>query len=331
MTSSFPNPVLHTCGEIKALNRFAGQRHFSKDDFKYYVDAKDVTLKTIDEDTAPLTLDELSGSDDDVYTWLLVDFGTEESKQIFVKRAINITELGTKHANILIDICEGKHMVDSDLHSHSDNTVIRVYFGGELIKLTSTDSTGTVSTVNYTINFLSGSYSSEGEQVVLSEITDSFIDELKPIFGSPLAPATISISTGKNTFIQASDSIDKFEADLKKLSSHGVKTYKFDMKDKYQQILHNRTIVHKITQYNGRVNWLKTTLPKNPGIKNLQEELKSLLANPVVLAETVELEPYELKGGKKRKPKSKSVKKLKGKKLKKTKKRGKKSKRKIIH
>jgi hypothetical protein len=170
-----------------------------------------------------------------VYTWLLFDFGDERSKQIVVKQNINVTELATKHTDILKDICLNKQRTDERRQAPLPlESTIRVYFGGELSK--STDAR--TERVQYIVNFLSGTYSSE--QVNSVDFSPAIEEELKQMFrigicnGHALCPPfNIVIARTTQTLISKNMGTDReFDNSMREYNVAGTSIYRFDKNDR---------------------------------------------------------------------------------------------------
>ena len=135
--SNFPEPIRLTCREISSAG-VGNTLEFIRGEYNYVVRVpvgSSINREYIDKISPLLSLWELPGAELGVYTWLLLDFGDESSKQIVVKQNINVTELATKHTDILKDICLNKQRTDERRGAPLETT-IRVYFGGELSKST---------------------------------------------------------------------------------------------------------------------------------------------------------------------------------------------------
>jgi len=235
--SNFPEPIRLTCAEISSTG-LGNTLEFIRGDYNYVVRlpvGSSINREYIDKISPLLTLWELPGAEDGVYTWLLFDFGDESSKQIAVKQNINVTELATKHADILKDICLNKQQTDERRQAPLPlETAIRVYFGGELSK--SIDArTGRV---QYIINFLSGTYSSE--QINSVDFSPAIEEELKRMFeigicnGNPRCPPfDIVIARTYETLIRANMGTDReFENSMKPYNDAGTSIYRFNKNDK---------------------------------------------------------------------------------------------------
>ena len=236
-TSNFPQPIRLTCAEIFSSG-VGNTLEFIRGDYKYIVRVpvgSSINREYIDKISPLLALWELPGAEDGVYTWLLLDFGDESSKQIVVKQNINVTELATKHTDILKDICLNKQRTDERRQTPLPlETTIRVYFGGELSK--STDArTGRI---QYTINFLSGTYSSE--QVNSVDFSPAIEAELKHMFEIGICngdarcpPFDIVIARTYETLIRANMGDDrKFENSMREYNVAGTSIYRFDKNDR---------------------------------------------------------------------------------------------------
>jgi len=261
ITSNFPQPIRLTCSEISSAG-VGNTLEFIRGDYKYIVRVplgSSINREYIDKISPLLALWELSGAENGVYTWLLFDFGDESSKQIVVKQNINVTELATKHTDILKDICLNKQRTDERrLLSLPLETTIRVYFGGELSK--SIDArTGRV---QYIINFLSGTYSSE--QVNSVDFSPAIEEELKDMFkigicnGNPQCPPfDIVIARTTQTLIRANMGGDReFDNSMREYNVAGTSIYRFDKNDKNAS---NRASILAPAKYSERKGILDRT------------------------------------------------------------------------
>ena len=236
-TSNFPEPIRLTCAEISSAG-VGNTLEFIRGDYNYIVRVpvgSSINREYIDKITPLLTLWELSGAEPGVYTWLLLDFGDESSKQIVVKQNINVTELATKHTDILKDICLNKQHTDKRRQTPLPlETTIRVYFGGELSK--SIDArTGRV---QYIINFLSGTYSSE--QINSVDFSPALEEELKHMFeigicngNARCPPFDIVIARTHETLIRANMGNDReFDNSMRQYNVAGTSIYRFNKNDR---------------------------------------------------------------------------------------------------
>ena len=235
--SNFPEPIRLTCAEISSAG-VGNTLEFIRGDYNYVVRVpvgSSINREYIDKISPLLALWELPGAELGVYTWLLLDFGDESSKQIVVKQNINVTELATKHTDILKDICLNKQHTDKRRQAPLPlETEIRVYFGGELSKSIDVR-TGRV---QYIINFLSGTYSSE--QINSVEFSPAIEEELKRMFeigicnGNPRCPPfDIVIARTYETLIRANMGDDrKFENSMREYNVAGTSVYRFDKNDR---------------------------------------------------------------------------------------------------
>jgi len=236
-TSNFPEPIRLTCAEISSAG-VGNTLEFIRGVYNYVVRVpvgSSINREYIDKLSPLLTLWELHGAEPGVYTWLLLDFGDESSKQIVVKQNINVTELATKHTDILKDICLNKQHTDKRRQAPLPlETTIRVYFGGELSK--SIDArTGRV---QYIINFLSGTYSSE--QINSVDFSPAIEEELKRMFEIGICngdarcpPFDIVIARTYETLIRANMGTEReFENSMKQYNDVGTSIYRFDKNDK---------------------------------------------------------------------------------------------------
>ena len=230
--SSFITPTEYTCKDIDLID-INYRLNFLKGPFRYIIRIPNSEEETfnwehLDKITTVLQLHELDGYPDGIYTWILCDFGDISTRQFFVKKNINISEIGTKHSNILKDICLNKHIID---RSSSPNPLsVRVYFAGELSKNTNSGH------ITYDLNFLSGSYSEYIIDPVNFPI--QLEDQLKSMFGEGLcgddidclSNHTINISRTTDTIIKlGNEPVEKFEYKLLEAYGYpGAKIYKFD-------------------------------------------------------------------------------------------------------
>jgi hypothetical protein len=234
--SNFPEPIRLTCAEISSSG-VGNTLEFIRGDYKYVVRVpvgSSINREYIDKISPLLTLWELPGAEPGVYTWLLLDFGDESSKQIVVKQNINVTELATKHTDILKDICLNKQQTDERRQAPLPlESTIRVYFGGELSK--SIDArTGRV---QYIINLLSGTYSSE--QVNSVDFSPAIEEELKDMFkigicngNTQCPPFDIVIARTTQTLIRANMGGDReFDNSMREYDAAGTSIYRFDKND----------------------------------------------------------------------------------------------------
>jgi hypothetical protein len=278
-TSNFPEPIRLTCAEIFSSG-VGNTLEFIRGDYKYIVRVpvgSSINREYIDKITPLLALWELPGAENGVYTWLLFDFGDESSKQIVVKQNINVTELATKHTDILKDICLNKQRTDERrLLTLPLESTIRVYFGGELSK--STDArTGRV---QYIINFLSGTYSSE--QVNSIDFSPAIEEELKDMFKIGLCngnercpPFDIVIARTTQTLIRANMGGDReFDNSMREYNVAGTSIYRFDKNDRNSS---NRASVLAPAKYGVRKEILDRTYERL-GKSTDGEDYKSALA-----------------------------------------------------
>ena len=138
---------------------------------------------------------------------------------------MDVTELGTKHTDMLKEICKG------NIENGSANleSVISVYFAGELKK-----STKRSGDITYELNFLSGSYS-EG-RIHPTEFSEKCENQLKTLFKAGLCEpehceneSTVNILRTTETMIKLQDSHTKFEHIMKTIYIPlGVNVYKFE-------------------------------------------------------------------------------------------------------
>ena len=276
-TSNFPEPIRLTCAEISSRG-VGNTLEFIRGDYKYIVHVplgSSINREYIDKISPLLALWELPGAEDGVYTWLLFDFGDERSKQIVVKQNINVTELATKHTDILKDICLNKQRTDERRLLPLEST-IRVYFGGELSK--STDArTGRV---QYIVNFLSGTYSSE--QVNSVDFSPAIEEELKQMFrigicnGNPRCPPVdIAIARTTQTLISKNMGTDReFDNSMREYNVAGTSIYRFDKNDTSAS---NRASILAPTRYSERKDILDRTY-KRLGKSTNDDDYKRALA-----------------------------------------------------
>lgn len=235
--SNFPEPIRLTCAEISSAG-VGNTLEFIRGDYNYVVRVplgSSINREYIDKISPLLTLWELPGAELGVYTWLLLDFGDESSKQIVVKQNINVTELATKHTDILKDICLNKQRTDDRRQTPLPlETTIRVYFGGELSKSID-ERTGRV---QYIINFLSGTYSSE--QINSVDFSPAIEEELKQMFRIGICngdarcpPFDIVIARTTQTLIRANMGDDReFDNSMREYNVAGTSIYRFDKNDR---------------------------------------------------------------------------------------------------
>jgi hypothetical protein len=234
--SAFPEPIRLTCAEISSAG-VGNTLEFIRGKYNYIVRVpvgSSINREYIDKISPLLALWELPGAELGVYTWLLLDFGDESSKQIVVKQNINVTELATKHTDILKDICLNKQHTDKRRQTPLPlETTIRVYFGGELSK--SIDArTGRV---QYIINFLSGTYSSE--QINSVDFSPAIEEELKRMFEIGICngdarcpPFDIVIARTYETLISKNMGSDSdFENSMREYNVAGTSIYRFNRTD----------------------------------------------------------------------------------------------------
>lgn len=280
-TSNFPEPIRLTCAEIFSSG-VGNTLEFIRGDYKYIVRVpvgSNINREYIDKISPLLALWELPGAELGVYTWLLLDFGDESSKQIVVKQNINVTELATKHTDILKDICLNKHRTDERRQAPLPlESTIRVYFGGELSK--SVDAR--TQRVQYIINFLSGTYSSE--QVNSVDFSPAIEEELKQMFrigicnGNALCPPfDIVIARTTQTLIRANMGGDReFDNSMREYNVAGTSIYRFDKND---MAASNRASVLAPVKYGVRKEILDRTykiLGKSTDGEDYKRELAKL-------------------------------------------------------
>lgn len=305
-TSNFPQPIPLTCLEISSAG-VGNTLEFIRGDYKYIVRVplgSSINREYIDKISPLLALWELPGAEDGVYTWLLLDFGDESSKQIVVKQNINVTELATKHTDILKDICLNKQRTDERRLIPLEST-IRVYFGGELSK--STDAR--TERVQYIVNFLSGTYSSE--QVNSVDFSPAIEEELKQMFrigicngNARCPPFDIVIARTTQTLISKNMGTDReFDNSMREYNVAGTSIYRFDKNDTSAS---NRASILAPTRYSERKDILDRTykrLGKSTDGDDYKRELAKLDAElkPFTPAD-LELYRMRLGGRKSRRP-----------------------------
>ena len=225
-------PTEYTCEALHSIN-VDYKLDFRKFEFRYIVSLpKPLNRDILNNKTSVLELYKLPYAEDGIYTWILCDFGDENEKQFFVKKVMDITEIGTKHTDILKDICNNKsqtNKTEDNSYPFNDNSIIRVYCGGELSKSTqdlpaleykdtrkrkrnkthkklSTKNNSKKSykselpvedknekiSVRYEINFMSGSYSENKVDPV--NFSCEIEDELKEIFHRGMCNNTVKCS-----------------------------------------------------------------------------------------------------------------------------------------
>jgi hypothetical protein len=307
-TSNFPEPIRLTCAEISSAD--VGNRlEFTRGEYNYAVHVplgSSINREYIDKISPLLALWELPGAELGVYTWLLFDFGHETSKQIVVKQNINVTELATKHTDILKDICLNKQRTDDRRQAPLPlETAIRVYFGGELSK--SIDArTGRI---QYIINFLSGTYSSE--QVNSVDFSTAIEEELKDMFkigicngNAQCPPFDIVIARTTQTLISKNMGTDReFDNSMREYNVAGASIYRFDKND---IAVSNRASILAPTRYSERKDILDRMyklLGKSTDGDDYKRELAKLDAElkPFTPAD-LELYRMRLGGRKSRRP-----------------------------
>ena len=282
-----PDPISYSRNSFSPS--LTGNTHFKSGNYGYFIDAKKVTQVGVDKITPLLNLYEIGGSEPGIYTWLLVDFGEGTKKQIFVKKSINITEIMTKHTNILSDLFDGKQFIEpTPLASGSE---IRVYFGGELKKSVSEE------IAYYTINFLSGTFSGEtidsssfpkpvqgsnaksgsGDMLDLTKITNpntkAICEEFLVLFKNELRTDDIVGFAKDQTATLLSSSLFKGTSNtngvLSELNSEimelpnnveGVKVYKFNLQDREEEKLFHNTKPLQKALYQATIRDLKTKI-----------------------------------------------------------------------
>ena len=263
----FVKPTQYNCRDILSSS-INYKLTIAKNEFKYIVRLPEsLNISYLDKISPLLQLYELDGSEDGIYTWILCDFGVINSRQIFVKQNINITEIATKHTDILKDICLNKHSIEpvssSDPASLTHDMIIRVYFGGELSKKTERN-TGHIT---YNLNFLSGTYSQDTIDPL--HFPDQVAYELKKIFEigicdndvECLSKHTINILRTNDTMITSNDTIENFEEKiLDTYGNSGAKIYKFDKRIETDMLDLRRTY-SPISTYKSRLQMLDRQFP----------------------------------------------------------------------
>ena len=299
--SNFPEPIRLTCAEISSAG-VGNTLEFIRGDYNYVVRVplgSSINREYIDKISPLLTLWELPGAELGVYTWLLLDFGDESSKQIVVKQNINVTELATKHTDILKDICLNKQHTDKRRQTPLPlETTIRVYFGGELSKSID-ERTGRV---QYIINFLSGTYSSE--QINSVDFSPAIEEELKRMFeigicnGNPRCPPfDIDIARTTQTLISKNMGTDReFDNSMREYNVAGTSIYRFDKNDRN---LSNRASFLAQIKYDAKKGILDRTykaIGKSTDGDDYKRELAKLDAEWRPFTED-EFEQFRMRGG----------------------------------
>jgi hypothetical protein len=300
-TSNFPEPIRLTCAEIFSSG-VGNTLEFIRGDYKYIVRVpvgSSINREYIDKISPLLALWELPGAVPGVYTWLLLDFGDESSKQIVVKQNINVTELATKHTDILKDICLNKQRTDERRQASLPlESTIRVYFGGELSK----SADARTGRVQYTINFLSGTYSSE--QVNSVDFSPAIEEELKQMFrigicnGDALCPPfDIVIARTTQTLIRANMGSDReFDNSMREYNVAGTSIYRFDKNDRNSS---NRASVLAPAKYDVKKDILDRTyerLGKPKDGDDYKRALAKLDAESKPFTQT-DLDQFRMRGG----------------------------------
>jgi hypothetical protein len=300
-TSNFPEPIRLSCAEISSAG-VGNTLEFIRGDYNYVVRVpvgSSINREYIDKISPLLALWELPGAEDGVYTWLLFDFGDERSKQIVVKQNINVTELATKHTDILKDICLNKQRTDERRQTPLPlESTIRVYFGGELSK--STDAR--TERVQYIVNFLSGTYSSERVDSV--DFSPAIEEELKQMFrigicnGDALCPPfDIVIARTTQTLISKNMGTDReFDNSMREYNVAGTSIYRFDKNDRN---LSNRASVLAPAKYSVKRDILERTykaIGKPIDGDDYKRELAKLDAEWRPFTED-EFEQFRMRGG----------------------------------
>jgi hypothetical protein len=213
---------------------------FDLESYKYIIniptDYNPEYIKTI---SPVLTVEELNVAEDGIYTWILIDTGIGTKKEIFVRKNINITEISTKHLDILKGICSNEHYPNSRHHIES----LRVYFGGELSRTTNPDNK-----ITYDINLLSGTYSFD--RISSRDFSEHIEEGLSSLFKESLCVKDcgnieVHIERTTKSFIcikKTPHEREIFEQNmLATYCQSGVKMYRFssDQRDLWRRTLPN--------------------------------------------------------------------------------------------
>lgn len=230
-------PTTYTCENILNEPQPNYRVRFKQGDSYYVITPPPGGMGPIIEDqTTGLGLDtfqlsELVGASNGkgVYTWLLYNTTSEPNPNIVVKRAMSVSEIGTKHLDILKDICRNKHL-STDTNPES----INVYCAGEL-KMTKTEMSNGSIDIEYTINVLSGSYSDD--VINPKDISTEFEDWLRTLFVTNSevyhnVDIRVTIDKTLNTLInhEEMDYHDNFDIYIGNLlrNVRGLDVYKFN-------------------------------------------------------------------------------------------------------
>jgi hypothetical protein len=224
----------------------------------------------VEKITSSLTLSEIDGAEDGIFTWLLFDFGPENPKHVIVKQIINITEIRTKHIDILKDVCLGYHSVDRN--PMDSKSIIRIYFGGELQKITEQikgkegkeAKERSIPHITYNVNFLSGSFSVD--QIDPTTFSREIEKELKDIFITGICSQdqicrsnhSINILRTNQTMIsRPSESIEDFDrVMLDSYGRAGASIYKFGSDPASIEMYKRSKPIFRVT-YNVRLQQLE--------------------------------------------------------------------------
>jgi hypothetical protein len=271
--SSLPKPVEITCTDIANISP-SYKLEFKVNDF-YYIVKKPTIYDTtqLDKVTPALAHDEILGDDDGIYTWLLFDRGEGSPKEIVSKKTLDITEINTKHTNILQDICSGRDTLGS-----VKSNVIRVYFGGEMKKETFKEK------IVFSINFSSGSYSlNQIDPINFSLEIEKELTELilKQFCGEDNAcrnSIEVNILRNDNTLINSTNGLIRNIEQISRLIPD-AKVYRFPTigDTKYKRALNMATVTYKAKlDLLSRMYSDKTSETYNEAKKKLDEEFKPL-------------------------------------------------------
>jgi len=215
---SFPNPTQTSCLELltqkmylRSSLTFRGTKNVTYN-IKLSRESAELLEQRIEAKT-PLLADTLI--DDGVYAWLLCDFGDIATQKIYTKKILTLSEIGSKHSDIVKDICNGKTGVPPEN--------VYVYFGGEIIKEGS----------HLRINFLSGTYSAGN--VDSENFGKQFAEDLVTLFREKFEHLAPDLEATKFSFI-TKESINKtktIESILfEEFSGIDVVIYKYDDSEK---------------------------------------------------------------------------------------------------
>ena len=298
----FPSTTNHSYQEIME-SKINYRLEFVIDDFYYIVKLPEGLPYThiLDKASSLLEIYEINGAEDGIYTWILID--DRGIKKFYFKQNLDVTELGTKHTDMLKEICK----TNIENGSATLESVISVYFAGELKK-----STKRSGRITYDLNFLSGSYS-EG-RIHPTEFSERCENQLKTIFKAGLCErgdceneSTINILRTTETMIKLHDSHEKFEHIMKIIYIPlGVNVYKFANKKLYNR---SKNLCDSI--YKAKLQLLEQKIKKFKQLKFTEEQLSEIYEKDIQelneyfkpLTEE-ELEEYRIKeergGGKNR-------------------------------